>query len=746
MTRMPAITSRSRAEDRRQILSRYLFPLILLTALCFSSILALLIVMTSAQDEQEAARESTTLASALDTSVAMVRHDLQDYAKWDDAVRHIAQDFSTAWIDDNVTAYLGRIQNYDEIFVISPDGRTVYSFSDGRRSRKQAVATLGQAFGDSLGEVRRMNAGDQPILSGFSRVGNDFYVYAVAAVVPLTGKVRINGGRYAIAIAERVNAKYLGSIAQKHGLPLLGLSDHVRDPDMGAVPLASRSGKVLGLVTLRFTRPGTALQWRMLPPLAAIFFGVAVAAGLILRQVRQGLEALRESQIHALYHANHDMLTGLPNRRMLIEQLRSALEQREGRVLLYMDLDGFKEVNDLYGHAAGDVVLRQVAARIMDAAGPSSLVARTGGDEFAIVQSPDRADGAGPQLAERIIEAFSRNLLVAGSNIRIGVSIGIVATSGWVPLTDGMPPDQEVDELMRRADVAMYDAKAKGKNRWCAYVAELDHDHRLRKTLERDLRAAIVSGDIDVAYHPVVTAQSRSIVSVEALARWEHPQEGTIGPDIFIPLAEMTGLIGHLGTHVLRTACRAVAPLELKLAVNLAPAQFWDVHLIDQIEAVLAETGFPPERLELEITEPYLLSRPEAAAAIIEKLRSRGIGVALDDFGSGSASIGSLQQFKFNRMKIDKQFLVRISNDPGRVDILAALVALGRSLRLEITAEGVETEAEAALLGASGCNHLQGWLFGRPGPLSSFGLQLGLLRQGTSADDRDGTDPATLVA
>jgi EAL domain-containing protein (putative c-di-GMP-specific phosphodiesterase class I) len=220
----------------------------------------------------------------------------------------------------------------------------------------------------------------------------------------------------------------------------------------------------------------------------------------------------------------------------------------------------------------------------------------------------------------------------------------------------------------------------------------------------------------------VVTADSRSIVCVEALARWEHPQEGTIPPDIFIPLAEMTGLIGQLGTHVLRTACRAVAPLNTKLAVNLAPAQFWDAQLVEQIEAVLTETQFPPERLELEITEAYLLSRPDAAAAIIDKLHARGIGLALDDFGSGAASIGYLQRFRFDRLKIDKQFVARAINEPKGVEILAALVALGRSLRLQVTAEGVETEDEAALLKASGCDHLQGWLFGQPGQLSSFGF------------------------
>lgn len=695
----------------------------LLAALCFSSILVLLIVMTRAQDKQEAARESATLATALDTSVAMVRHDLQDYAKWDDAVRHIAHDFDPIWVDDNVIAYLGRTQGYAEIFVIAPNGRTVYAFSGGRRSRNGAVTTLGQAFGDSLGEVRRMNARGQPILSGFTRAGNDFYAYAVAAVVPLTAKVRVSGERYAIAIAQRIDEKYLAAIAKKHALPELSLSDHVRKPDTGAVALTGRLGKTLGLVTLRFTTPGTALQWRMLPALIGIFIGVIVAAGIILRRARQSVEALHASQCEALHHANHDVLTGLPNRRMLIDRLSAALDHDEKLVLLYMDVDGFKEVNDLYGHAAGDVLLREVALRIVDASGPLPLVARTGGDEFAIVHRAAPSEvKAGDNLADRIIDAFHRNFSVAGTNISIGVSIGVVTTSDASLRSGGLPQCHEVDELMRRADVAMYDAKAKGKNRWCVYAAEMDQDHQLRKRLERDLRAAVVNGDIDVAYHPVVTADSRSIVGVEALARWEHSQEGTIPPDIFIPLAEMTGLIGQLGTHVLRTACRAVAPLDIKLAVNLAPAQFWDARLIEQIEAVLNETGFPPERLELEITEAYLLSRPDAAAAIIDKLHARRIGIALDDFGSGAASIGYLQRFRFDRLKIDKQFLARAINEPMGVEILAALVALGRSLRLRITAEGVETEDEAALLQASGCDHLQGWLFGRPGQLNSFGF------------------------
>jgi diguanylate cyclase (GGDEF)-like protein len=685
----------------RRVPGQYLWPLLLLVGLCFGSILTLLYFTTSTQDRMEAVRETRTLSIALRTSADMVRHDLQDYAMWDDGVRHIAQHFDPSWIDDNVTAYLGRTQGYHHVFVIAPDDSSRYAFSRGRLTKDDARATLGPSFVESLAAVRRMGPGGPPIISGFTRQNGRLYVYAVGAITPLSTKVTLPpGGKYALVIAEQVDGAFLDEIRKAHQLP--GFSVHL---DHGLVPVTDFRGRTLAYLDIAAHKPGTHLRDQILPGLILIMLLAFAAAGFVLRQGSLAMTALRSSQARALHHASHDPLTALPNRRVLLERVRTRLDARRPISLVYMDLDGFKEVNDLYGHRAGDELLREATARIVATAGPDALVARMGGDEFAVLIADDESDGA-PALARQVIDALRITFAIGGANVLIGVSIGVVTTPSHFAL--------DVDELMRRADVAMYSAKGRGKNRWDIYTPDMDSSHDVRKRLEHDLRAALETDGIDVAYQPIISARTGEIVCVEALARWTHPREGMIPPDVFIPLAEMTGLIGALGEQVLAKACRAIAPLDLDLSVNLSPAQFWDAHLVDSIVDILAREGFPARRLELEITENYLLRRPDAAAGVMEELRSLGIRLALDDFGSGFASIGYLRQLKFDRLKIDKQFISDATADNSSAELLVAIVAIGRALHLEITAEGVETTDQAALVTACGCHRMQGWLHGRP--------------------------------
>lgn len=705
----------------RRIPGQYLWPLIFLVSLCFGSVLALLYVTTSSQDRLESAREVHTLTAALDASVDMVTHDLQDYAKWDEAVRHIARNFDPDWIDDNVTAYLGQAQGYAQVLVIGPDDRSRYIATHGRRSNIDPIAQFGPAFVHSLAAVRRMNpAHGQPILSGFTRQSGTLYAYSVGAIVPLTGKVDLPPGeKQVLAIVDEVDPAFLERIRRTHQLPALSIR-----PDRGAVAIRDRQGHALAFVDMRVRRPGTMLRDQILPGLMVI--GI-LAGGIAIFLIKQGSESIAElhaSRRSALHHADHDPLTGLPNRRVLLETLRLRLEAKAAINLVYMDLDGFKEVNDLYGHRAGDELLREATARILASTDGQALVARMGGDEFAVLHGDAGAMDTGV-LARKLIGAFAPTFAIGGAHVQIGASIGVVTTT---PASD-----LDVDELMRRADVAMYSAKARGKNRWDSYAPDMDEGHDVRKRLETDLRAAIAAGKIDVAYQPIVSASTGEVVCLEALARWTHPREGAIPPDIFIPLAEMTGLIGALGEQVLAKACRAVAPHDLDLSVNLSPAQFWDAYLVDSIAGVLEAEGFPPHRLELEITENYLLRRPDAAAGVIEDLRQLGIRLALDDFGTGFASVGYLRQLRFDRLKIDKQFVRDATGDADAAELLVAIVALGRALRLEVTAEGVETEEQSALVRACGCHRSQGWLHGRPVPEAALAETIERMRRDISS-------------
>lgn len=686
--------------------AQYLWPLLLLLGLCCGSILSLIFVTTAAQDRLEAAREIQTLETALSTSAAMVRHDLQDYAKWDDAVRHISSNFDAGWVDGNVAAYLGKTQEYDHLFVINPAGETIYSFSNGRRTPTPITQTLGPSLRKAMEQVRAISHSQTPIISGFTRQGGHIFVYSVGAVVPLADNVSLPAGDvHLIVIAEQLNAKHLADIRSKYQLPALTLKLSREDATSGAVAIRDVSGTPIAFVDVQFEKPGTKFRHEVIPGFIGIMIAAFVTAIVILRQGSLSVAALHASQAKTQHLANHDSLTELPNRRVLLGHLAEAILAKRPFVLLYMDLDGFKGVNDLYGHGAGDALLREVAHRL-DAATPTEcLIARTGGDEFAILYEQSM-DDRGAALAEAVIAAFQTTIPIAGVNILIGISIGVVVSSREQPI--------DVDELMRRADVAMYNAKARGKNRWSAFSPEMDEEHVVRKRLEDDLRTAVANNQIEVAYQPIILAETGAIVSIEALARWTHPVEGPIAPDVFIPLAEMTGLIRTLGSQVLRRACIDTEPFGIDLAVNLSPAQFWDAQLADQIRAILEETGFPAERLELEITESYLLDRPVAATAIMDELRSLGVRLALDDFGTGFASIGYLQTFKFDRLKIDKLFVAGASASATGREMLVAIVTMAKALGLKITAEGVETADHAAYARLAGCHWLQGWLFGRP--------------------------------
>lgn len=697
---------------------QYLLPLLLLLGSCFGSIAVMLFVTTASQDRMEAVRERHTMQRALENAAQLVEHDLQDYAKWDEAVRHIARDFEPEWIDDNVTAYLGKTQGYSHVFVIDPRDRTAYAFSYGKLARTDAIAELGAAFGADVARVRRMDPAGAPVLRGFARKGHRLFIYSVAAVVPLTGKVTLPpGGKYVLAIVAEADAVFLERMRRQHHLrpfQLLWMSSPAIGDD---VEIRDNAGEFLTRVDLNARHPGAVLRNQILPGLVFVAALGLLAAGRILHNGSRTIKDLRDSREQALHHANHDSLTGLPNRRWILDAIRQAMVRRQRICLLFMDLDGFKEVNDLFGHAMGDKLLQLGADRIRSAAGPGALVARAGGDEFAVLL-PDAEDREAGEIAAAIVAAFERPIAMAGTNIGTSVSIGLATFDPAEVLDD--------DELVRRADVAMYTAKNSGRNRWHAYDAGMDDTHDLRKRLEADLRGAIEQGEIDVAFQPIVDAKSERTVCLEALARWTHRIEGVVPPDVFIPLAEMNGMIGKLGRQVLAKACAAVRDLDIALSVNLSPAQFWDRSLVDEVRRILDVTGFPPRRLQLEITEGYLIRRPDAAARIIDELRRLGIRIALDDFGTGFASIGYLRQLNLDSLKIDREFVATAATDARAAGVLASIVALGRALDLEITAEGVETEAQAELVRATGCDRMQGWLFGKAGELSELGLDNGL--------------------
>ncbi len=507
-----------------------------------------------------------------------------------------------------------------------------------------------------------------------------------------------------LVISQKIDQPFLRRVTKELGLLDLRLSLSRPQAGVAAVAVRGQNGEPLAWLQWQPHRPGSVLLRKLAPALALMAFLAALAAVLIIRRANRSIDALKESELRARHHAYHDLLTGLPNRRALADEVSEHLTAGRKLSLLFMDLDGFKDANDVYGHPAGDMLLKEAAKRIQQAV-PGAFVARAGGDEFAmLLLGPGTCKST--QASEAILRRFREPFAIGAYVVNLGVSIGCTAANGT--------SDDAHDELIRQADIAMYAAKVEGKNRARTYQPSLDEGHRIRMRLEKDLREAVARQELFVRFQPIVDASTRQIVAVEALARWSHPQHGEVPPDVFIPIAEINGLINEIGRQILVQACTAMRDVDVELAVNLSPAQFWDGNLVESVRNALAETGFPPERLELEITETLLIKRPDSAAEIINELRALGIRIALDDFGTGFASIGYLQHLQLDRIKIDKAFIAPLQVSARSREMLASIVALAKAFGLAVCAEGIETEAQAEIADGAGCSRLQGWLFGRP--------------------------------
>ncbi len=411
--------------------------------------------------------------------------------------------------------------------------------------------------------------------------------------------------------------------------------------------------------------------------------------------------------------AVHDNLTGLPNRVLLNERLEQALaraKRDEFVVAHILDLDHFKLVNDTLGHPVGDKLLQMVATRLRKLVRETDTVARMGGDEFAIVQAPLVRASDAETLARRVIEAVSQPYEIDGHQVVIGVSIGIAVG----PLVAATP-----ERLMRNADLALYEAKGGGRGTFRYFEPAMDAQMQARRTLESDLRKAMTAGEFELYYQPVVNLASNDISGFEALIRWNHPQQGLVKPDAFIPLAEEIGLIVPIGEWAIHDACVTAArwPSNLKVAVNISSAQFRHAGLVQVVMNALATSGLPPERLELEITETAHLVDNQSTLAVLHQLRKLGVCIATDDFGTGYSSLSYLQNFPFDRIKIDCSFVKDITENAASLNIVRAVVVLANGLGIPATAEGVENEAQLDQIRLEGCTEMQGFLLSEPLPV-----------------------------
>ncbi len=406
----------------------------------------------------------------------------------------------------------------------------------------------------------------------------------------------------------------------------------------------------------------------------------------------------------------HDALTGLPNRKLLLRFLEDGLASQAHSAplaLLVLNLDDFKRINDDSGHPAGDALLQEVAARLRECTRDGDLVARLGGDEFAVVLCGMEHRHEIERFCARLIESLHRPVHYENQQLHVGASVGIVLSQhqGHLP-----------EELIRCADIALYQAKADGKNTWCYFAAQMGEQIQQRRQVENELRSAIKHQQLVLHFQPRYRVDGREIVSVEALVRWQHPVEGLLGPDAFIPLAEQSDLIVLLGRWVLLEACQTARhwPEHIHVSVNLSPAQFMRSDVVKDVRDALVQSRFPARRLELEITENVMLNDIDGALGHMNALKELGVRLNMDDFGTGYSSLGYLRTYPFDGLKIDKRFIASMDNGSNDRAVVQAIINLGKAMNLTVTAEGVETEQQLANLGIDQCHEAQGYFLSRP--------------------------------
>lgn len=509
---------------------------------------------------------------------------------------------------------------------------------------------------------------------------------------------------------------------------LRGLLEQAGAEELIVVPIAADGG-VFGTVVIHRLADSPPFSDRRV--LIDRLSGVALQAGLafqkvrLLEQERAAVRRLQSDERRITHIAYHDALTGLPNRRLFSEALDRALTTARAAsssvAVVFCDLDRFKNVNDSLGHARGDELLRMVAGRLVRAVRAEDTLARLGGDEFTVLLSHVDDPGEAEAAAERMLTALRRPFVLAGQELFVTASVGVATFP-----SDGV----DAETLLKNADTAMYAAKRTGPNEFRSYRADMNAQTRHLLALEADLHNAILNDALTVHYQPEVAPLTGSIVSVEALARWEHPELGSIPPSTFIPLAESTGLILALDEWVLRHACAQLRAWDdqgvppVRLAVNLSAHQLRRPAVVDLVADVLRDTGVDPTRVELELTESVALHEPDAVSLILHRLRDLGVTLALDDFGTGYSVLGHLKRLPVSRLKMDRSFVSGLPADRFDQAIVTATIAMAHRVGLEVTAEGVETEAQAEFLIEHGCDLLQGYLYARPEPADALAARL----------------------
>ncbi|MBB3542088.1 bifunctional diguanylate cyclase/phosphodiesterase [Rhizobium sp. BK399] len=714
----------------RPLLLVLVLPLVAALSI-YTGLFAVLELATERSDKIAAERQTHLAETLISKMQAAVAHDQESATVWDDAIRNVRDD-NADWMQANLGKWMFTYFQHDRAYVIAPDGHAVHVFASDEADSAKAYQQVRDVIAPLAERLRaRLVAGDDIGLSDqvlsigesdLSVVNNHPAIVSVKPIISDTGNIEQNPSEIYLHVAVRyLDGSFLARVSSEYQFDDLTFAwAKSSEEDRSFAATRSADGREFGYFSWRPFAPGEAVAQSVRPALGAVGISVFVALAGMGAMVGVRNRKLRQSRAALEHLARHDTLTGLANRAWFAEHLARVISgsaTTQSNAVLFMDLDRFKQVNDTMGHPVGDRLLVLVADRLRGIF-PGSVVGRLGGDEFTAVVTNVTSDQVS-RLCEQVIDSMRRPFEINGTPISIGASIGVVI---------GVGRDVDPSDLTRKADIALYNAKAAGRNRFAIFGPHMDDLVQDRRELECDLRLAVQNRrDLEVYFQPVYAAPNGALYGAEALLRWKHPARGLITPEVFIPIAEECGVIAQLGDLVLEEACLAAQRWpDLEIAINASPLELRNEAYALRVIAALNKHRIDPARLEIEITEGTLLDSAGECQRNIAALRSVGVRIALDDFGTGFSSFGRLQYVAVDRIKIDKSFVDGFdSQEADNRAIVEAMIRLARAKGLKTTAEGVETEEQRAILKELGCDHLQGYLLSKPMTKDAFDRMVG---------------------
>ncbi len=653
-------------------------------------------------------RTSEIVKSALGAAQNQLASMVADNSYWDDGVRQAYGPLNPDWLEETWGASTESGSNYDAFFIVDRAHPTSMA---GYRKGSSFNPVLTDYFHgklDSLLDLLPTGIATHDSKASIFNTREGLAIAAAAPILPTSDDLKIPGTtpRYLVFV-RFLTPEYVQSIGEQYVIDGLKVEATASGADGEAVK--ATTGASIASVSWNDRRPGDAAGSKVkrnalliLSFLAIVMAGIALICWRLISTISAREDAARREALR-------DSLTGLPNRAGLWAEIEK-LPRPGGDVLAvaFADLDGFKEVNDTYDHETGDRLIRAVAAGLSHLVGDTGTLCRLGGDEFVIVIHGHDAQSRACLLAKQAIEFLDQSFDLDGRMASVGASIGIaVASNGEI----------DSNELMRRADVAMYQAKSTGKNRYCQYAPEIDRQRNEDSVIADELRQILAAGALDVAYQPIVDSKTRAIVAVEALARWPSTSSKRVSPDKFVAIAEQQGLIDALGEAILAKACSDASQWPgVRLSANISPVQLRNPNFVQRTLQIIADSGIGIGRVELEITEGSLVTDFDAAKRMFIELRLAGLHIALDDFGTGFSSIGYLRQFNFDRIKIDRSLVNCLLSGSAEQHIVQGAMLMASGLSATVTAEGVEREDQIDILRMNGCDELQGFFFFKPMP------------------------------